>query len=129
MEVVDDWINSYLKTKETEFLQAYKNHIAEVQEEVDQMKDKADDFKEITQLSGQESQQKIEQLKEKAGIDNVNNQIESFSQFARAKLDYYKRATTYLGAHTQQQHKKVSVLKKQIDVKEDDHKFYEAQIK
>jgi hypothetical protein len=62
--MIDDSINKAIKTREQEFLQAYKTHISEVQNDIDDMREEADEIKELKRLAEQEGKHGIIDLKQ-----------------------------------------------------------------
>lgn len=87
------------------------------------MKEEADDFKPY--LKGDQKGAVVPADTQKSFLDLKQERI----NLALSKLDYYKKATAYLGAECQEQRKKISAVKKNTGDKEDDHRFYEMQIK
>ena len=47
IQLIDSTINLAIQKQEKEYLEAYKSHIHEVQNDIDEIKEEADDFKQL----------------------------------------------------------------------------------
>lgn len=121
---LDDAFNTAIRTKEKEFLVSYKDHINEVQLDLDKMKNDAEDIHKNIHLD----QFQIDDdagVKPKTFIDMKQERI----QLLEEKLEYYRQATTYLDQQCLKQRTTMKNIKKKVQILQEDHDFYETQIK
>ena len=103
---LDDAFNTAIKTKEKEFLLSYRDHINEVQQDLDKMRDETE----------QNSKNFVDMRQERVNL-------------LEEKLEYYRQATTHLDQQCQKQRKQMKTIKKKVQEMQEDHDFYEKQIK
>ena len=62
-QLIDESIHKAIKAKEKDFLQAYRGHISQVQEDLEKTKEDADDLKGLKQIVGEDIEKSIVDLK------------------------------------------------------------------